>query len=602
MNSYLAKFAWHIIKKFKFYVIATTVLSLAWTVDSILWPKFIEQVISFVDTHTGKEPNFWQLMMPTIIFGFILWNTIEFMFRVGGFVAAKFIPKLQAYVREYAFSYVLGHSHNYYINNFAGSINNKINDMVESFTSIYSDVVTLAIPVVLTVIFACLSFYYLSPYLMLFTFAWIIIFFALIAFFIHKINDLSEIHAERRSELIGQMVDCLSNALSMRLFARKKYEISYFKKSQEIEKQTHIKAGMFLEMIKLIQSISYFFFAFGGLFIGSVYFWKQGVLTTGELVFVFSVTMNVMQSIWFLNQELPKIVKQVGVFNQAMKLLSKPHEIKDEESSIAHFKVKKGAIEFKNVNFRYLKDYDLFNHLNVTIKAGMKVGLVGFSGSGKTSFVNLILRLFDIDSGKILIDNIDIKTVPQDELREQISYIPQDPVLFHRSILENIAYGLLNSDVESITKEEMTKKAMDAAEKANATEFIEKLAEKYDTFVGERGVKLSGGQRQRIAIARAILRNAPILILDEATSALDSATEKIIHESLMNVMSGKTTIVIAHRLSTLSQMDRILVFDNGKIIEDGTHEELIKSAGHYKKLWDLQVGGFLPEHDEEYIS
>lgn len=243
----------------------------------------------------------------------------------------------------------------------------------------------------------------------------------------------------------------------------------------------------------------------------------------------------------------------------------------------------KGKINFNNVNFFYKDIEPLFENMYIEIKTGQKVGLVGYSGSGKSTFVNLILRLYDITDGSISIDNQDIRNVTQDSLRENIALISQDPSLFHRSIMENIRYGKINATDEEV---------VEAAKKAYAHEFIMKLTEGYDSLVGERGIKLSGGQRQRIAIARAILKNSPILILDEATSQLDSVTEGLIQKNLQELVKNKTTIIIAHRLSTLLSMDRILVFDKGKIIEDGTHNELLSAKGLYKQLWDTQVAGF----------
>jgi ATP-binding cassette subfamily B protein len=243
-----------------------------------------------------------------------------------------------------------------------------------------------------------------------------------------------------------------------------------------------------------------------------------------------------------------------------------------------------GHITFDKVKFHYKDTKPLFENKSIEIEAGQKVGLVGYSGGGKSTFVHLILRLYDVTHGSILIDGQDIKSVSQDSLRENIAMIPQDPSLFHRSLRENIRYGRIDATDEEV---------MEAAKKAHAHEFIEKLPQGYDALVGERGVKLSGGQRQRIAIARAILKNAPILIMDEATSQLDSLTEALIQESLWQLMEHKTTLVIAHRLSTLLHMDRILVFDQGKIVEDGNHNDLLSKGGLYKNLWNAQVGGFL---------
>ena len=251
--------------------------------------------------------------------------------------------------------------------------------------------------------------------------------------------------------------------------------------------------------------------------------------------------------------------------------------------------IRQGSIHFNDVSFTYPEGLSVFNHLEVTIEPRQHVGLVGFSGSGKSTFVNLILRLFEPTDGRIEIDQQNILDVTQDSLRENISMIPQDPQLFHRSLMENIRYGRLEATDEEVIA---------AAEAAHADEFIRQTEQGYDSLVGERGVKLSGGQRQRIAIARAILKDAPILILDEATSSLDSITEKHIQAGLEYLMQGRTVVVVAHRLSTVAHMDRILVFDQGEIVEDGSHADLLKRDGHYARLWNMQAGGFLPETKE----
>jgi ATP-binding cassette subfamily B protein len=278
-----------------------------------------------------------------------------------------------------------------------------------------------------------------------------------------------------------------------------------------------------------------------------------------------------------------------GNITQGLTVALAPLDIQDKPDA-TELRVTKGQITFDNVGFHYKGSEPLFTNKSVTIDPGQKVGLVGYSGGGKTTFSNLILRLYDVTDGRILIDGHDIRDVTQDSLRANIGMIPQDPSLFHRTLMENIRYGR-----DSATDAEV----IEAAKRAHANEFIAKLPNAYDSLVGERGVKLSGGQRQRVAIARAILKNAPILILDEATSQLDSVTERDIQDSLWDLMQGKTTIVIAHRLSTLLHMDRILVFDSGKIVEDGTHDELLARGGLYKTLWDAQVGGFLPEMRED---
>lgn len=271
--------------------------------------------------------------------------------------------------------------------------------------------------------------------------------------------------------------------------------------------------------------------------------------------------------------------------NAALTLISTSHEIKDAPSAQL-MAVTAGRIQFKDVTFSYKKGKPIFENLSVDILPGQRVGLVGFSGSGKSTFVNLIMRSYDIQKGAISIDGQNIAAVTSHSLREKIAMIPQDPSLFHRTLMENIRYGRFDATDEEV---------IEASKRAHCHGFIEELDEKYHSLVGERGVKLSGGQRQRIAIARAILKNAPILILDEATSSLDSVTEKIIQKSLDDLMKNRTTLVIAHRLSTLSHLDRILVFDQGKIVEDGTTEALLQKNGYFARLWNMQADGFLPD-------
>lgn len=293
--------------------------------------------------------------------------------------------------------------------------------------------------------------------------------------------------------------------------------------------------------------------------------------------------------LWMLGSDILHFSEITGNISQGLRIALAPKDILDKPNA-KKLHVTQGRIVFDKVKFHYKNTEALFQNNSITIEPGQKVGLVGHSGGGKTTFTNLILRLYDVSDGRILIDGQDIRDVTQDSLHANIAMIPQDPSLFHRSLLENIQYGCVDASHKEIIA---------ASKRAFAHDFITKLPEGYDALVGERGVKLSGGQRQRIAIARAVLKNAPILILDEATSQLDSITENQIQKSLWELMQGKTTIVIAHRLSTLLDMDRILVFDKGKIAEDGTHKELLKKNGLYKTLWDVQVGGFLVDNKNE---
>ena len=289
--------------------------------------------------------------------------------------------------------------------------------------------------------------------------------------------------------------------------------------------------------------------------------------------------------VWVIADRAPELFQSFGIAKQALSVMEDPQDLLDPMDAV-DLSITHGEIAFENVSFCY-GEKKIFEDTNLRIGAGEKVGLVGYSGAGKSTFVNLILRFFPLGKGRILIDGQDIATVTLESLRGFVALIPQDPILFHRSLGENIRYGRVGASQSEVIA---------AAKLAHCDEFIRKCARGYRTLVGERGTKLSGGEKQRIAIARAMLFKAPILILDEATSALDSVTEKYIQESLEELMANRTTIVVAHRLSTLSKMDRILVFDQGKIIEQGTHQELLNKNGHYARMWQMQAGGFLPNH------
>ena len=326
-----------------------------------------------------------------------------------------------------------------------------------------------------------------------------------------------------------------------------------------------------------------------------IYGFRDGKITAGDFALIITINIHIINSLWTLSKDISKYADTLGNIHQGLSIVYMPLEICDKAAA-KNLVITQGEISFTNVEFNYANTDPLFKNKNIIIPSGQKVGLVGYSGSGKTTFVNLILRIFDVTSGKITIDNQDIRHVTQASLRNNIGMIPQDPSLFHRILMENIRYAKPDAtDLEVIT----------AAKKAAAHDFIKKLPNGYNALAGERGVKLSGGQRQRIAIARAILKNAPILILDEATSQLDSITESEIQNSLLELMQtvtnnshqnlAKTVLVVAHRLSTLLYMDRILVFNQGKIVEDGSHAELLANDGMYKILWNAQIGGLLPD-------
>jgi len=382
------------------------------------------------------------------------------------------------------------------------------------------------------------------------------------------------------------LADAISNAMAIKSFARTKYEEQRFAK---VTDETHRllrnfarahqrQMNIFGVMNRTISSLALV------IAIVAVMKFKADIAT---VFLIFSYTATTVEQLFnFSNNSLRNYSRVVGDTSEIVGILAQDAEVQDPKLPETS-KMSRGAIEFKDVTFTHNGvDSPIFEKLNLRIKPGEKVGLVGHSGSGKTTFTRLLMRFSDIQSGEILVDGQNIAHVTQEDLHTQIAYVPQEPLLFHRSIRENIAYGQQNANQKAIEA---------TAKMASASEFIDTLPKGYDTLVGERGVKLSGGQRQRIVIARAMLKNAPILALDEATSALDSESENLIQNALWKLMENRTAIVIAHRLSTIQKMDRIVVMDSGKIIEQGSHKELIRQKGVYAKLWARQSGGFIED-------
>lgn len=585
----LLPFFWHFIKKQPYKFALAQIGSLAWTLEQIGWPIFFMYLVDTFTKHIDNRYAALPELIPILIGGVLLWITVDIGFRLGGITWAQAIPKMEADVRMSIFDYVQRHSYGYFSNQFTGTLANKISDMPPTMTHILQLVITLFVPVLIAIFIAVVLFLLVNPIFAILISIWIILHVGICLWLADQCDYLSLVHAESKSVLAGKIVDSLSNHLNVRLFARYKDEKHFIFPYQNKEVAAHWNSLWYIEKIKIFLALLSFLFP-GVLLTGYiVYAWLHNHLTTGEVIFVLNSAWNIMMMVWFAGMEVPNLFKEIGVAKQALSLIQFPHDIVDAPLA-KELIVTRGEIKFDHVTFHYTPGRSLFKDKTLVIKPREKVGLVGLSGSGKTSFIQLILRHFEVEKGRILIDDQDIAKVTLDSLRRAIALIPQEPILFHRTIMENIGYGDLNASDEMI---------YEASMKAHCHDFIMKLEDGYQTLVGERGVKLSGGQRQRIAIARAILKNAPILILDEATSSLDSVTERHIQQDLAELMGGRTCIVVAHRLSTISSMDRILVFDHGEVVEEGKHEELLAEEGLYANMWQMQAGGFLaPEIDE----
>jgi ATP-binding cassette subfamily B multidrug efflux pump len=410
---------------------------------------------------------------------------------------------------------------------------------------------------------------------------------ALLAFFVPRMRDRSKVNSEARSALTGRIVDSYTNILTVKLFARASDEDRYVRDA--IDRHT----GLFLAAQRLMTVFGTLLHVLNALLIAgagalALLLWQRGAVEVGTIAMVLPLTLQLTNMSRQIAMQITEIFEDIGVVQEGMITIAQPLRLIDSAGA-QPLVVREGRIAFEDVRFGYGRETGVLEGFSLAVRPGEKIGLVGRSGAGKSTVVNLLLRFFDLEGGRILIDGKDIAGVTQESLRAQISVVTQDTSLLHRSIRENIRYGRPDASEAEV---------VEAARLAHADEFIPQLEDwrgnhGYDAHVGERGVKLSGGQRQRIAIARVILRNAPILVLDEATSALDSEIEAAIQSSLDTLMAGKTVIAIAHRLSTIARMDRLVVLDRGRIAEQGTHEALLRLDGHYAALWRRQSGGFL---------
>ena len=579
----LSRYIFNLLTRYKLWVTLFATVGLIWAITNTLMPYMLKIIIDKVVGFDHAQSSFFPMILPYILLYLLVWIVLCLDMRLLDWIKLKLFPSMREDILLNNFVYLNQHSYYYFQNNFAGSLINKIVDLQGGIIDILT-IVDDSYAQILGLIVAALTLLVVHPLFAILLLTWVTTFLLIAFYFLKPIKHLSLLFAEARSSLVGKMVDSISNIINIRLFAKNEYENQYI--HQSIADTVQKDRNMLSKMIKMRLLLDFSLIIFLGcnlLLLAKMY--NQHLVTVGDFSFIISLSMGIFFNLFFLTAQFVNFSEQVGKCNQALSILNVTHDIVDQKNA-RPLKITEGKIEFKDVNFHYKEGAKLFQNKNIVIYPGEKVGLVGLSGSGKSTFVNLILRLFEVEQGQITIDNQDINHITQASLRENIALIPQDISLFHRSLMDNIRYGRTDAtDAEVI----------EASKKAHCDEFISKLEHGYHAMVGERGVKLSGGQRQRIAIARAILKDARILILDEATSALDSVTEKYIQDALDYSMQNKTTIVIAHRLSTLSAMDRILVFEDGAIVEDGTHDALLKRNGHYAKLWHMQAGGFLPE-------
>ncbi len=508
--------------------------------------------------------------------------------RYAQWLMSNLRPAFTNMMRRQLALYMHHHSYGYFQDDFAGRLASKVVETPSAISTIIQ-MLTMSVGFAVVSLIGSLILFTNAYWLFgLLTIVWIVCYGFLLRIYIPKIHGASKDLYDQTSIIRGRFVDTLTNILTVKLFARRKHEDQYLtsslsKSTERGQNMMHTVNGMQI-WLEVLSSLF-----IGGAFVLAAYGWAEGALSVGDIAMILPLAIRLMNMSWWMSDTFTALFENFGQVQEGMETITIRHTVTDTEGA-KDLIVNNASIDFRSVHFSYGQT-TVFDRFNLSIPAGQKVGLIGPSGAGKSTLMQILLRLYDIQEGSILIDGQAIDKVHQDSLRAQIAVIPQTTDLLHRSIRDNIRYGRLDASEEEI---------LEASRRAHADDFIHDLLDKkgragYDAHAGERGVKLSGGQRQRIAIARAILKNAPILVLDEATSALDSESEQLIQASLQDLMKGKTVLAIAHRLSTIAHMDRLIVLDHGKIVEDGTHDELLAKNGLYARLWGLQSGGFLKQ-------
>ena len=539
----------------------------------------------FINLLSGGTPS--PSTVQALFFVLIIFAAVNFVGWIGQRVRMLSIGRMEAKVMtdlyENAFNYLLGHAHEFFISNFTGTLTRRVARYARSFEQVFDNLLLNFFP---AFIFAIGVIGVLSTQSMLLgvgLFVWTVTFVYIQFRMVLWRQPLRSARAEEDSKVTGFLSDTVLNHSTITTFAAAPYERMRFqdtvarwyaatKRAWDADAWVYGVQGLFAIGIEV------------ALLAGAVLLWQQGIVTVGDFVLIQIYILGLMNRIWGIGRNMRQLYDAFADATEMLDIIEMPHAIQDAAGA-QPLRVREGAITFEHVHFEYHENQAVLLDFDLAIPPHEKVALVGSSGAGKSTITKLLLRLYDVTGGAIRIDGQNIADVAQESLRAAIAFVPQEPMLFHRSLMDNIRYGR-----QGATDEEV----FEAARQAHCDEFIGRYPERFETMVGERGVKLSGGERQRVAIARAILKNAPILVLDEATSSLDSESEALIQDAFTRLMQGKTVIAIAHRLSTVMKMDRIIVMEAGAVVLSGSHNELLAQGSNlYKKLWEIQAGGFM---------
>ena len=577
-------------KRYKWRLLVMALIVVVLTCVELVIPIFYKHFFDTVSKTGIPRDSATVALLSHYIILVLAANAVTWtLFRIALLFHDLIQPTIITNLIESSFAYLIEHSFGFFSNSFIGSLVKRITRLSRAYEVFMERVLWNLLPLGVRIIATITILFFFNKLIAIILVVWTAVFLVLnYLFSLWKLKyDIQRSAVD--SEMTASLADGLTNHSSVHLFTGLLFERARLhevaKRYRRLRQITwSMASGMEALQASLMIIVEFLLFYFG------IRLWQKGLITVGDFALMQAYLIGLLIRLWDFGRTVRDLYESFADAREMAEILYQPHEITDiPKAQPLH--VKSAAVEFKKITFNYHRTRAIIKNLDLTIQPGEKVALVGPSGAGKTTLVKLLFRLYDIDGGKIFIDGQNIQKVTQESLRAALSLVPQDPILFHRSLFENIAYGRRDTNQEEVYR---------ASKLAHCDEFIQQFQYGYDTLVGERGVKLSGGERQRIAIARAILKNAPILVLDEATSSLDSESERLIQDALENLMKDKTVMVIAHRLSTIQKMDRIVVLENGQVREEGTHQELTQKEGSlYRRLWELQAGGFIGGSEED---